>query len=377
MLRNPCIIVIGNANPDYETRVIDVAQCRSAAREIGRELASSGCHLIVHTADPRYIEYDVVEGYASAQVKGPRKVTLRFAEDSNVRDFPDDWFGDVAVRKEANNDSDWEVDFFNSLIGADGIILIGGGHFVFVSGLVALSLQLPLAPVATLGGAAYHVWRTLAKSSPSEAALLSASDIRCMRELRWTANSAKNMVSLLLKQQHLKEQQKEESHRDLRRSGRRRLFAAVSAIGLLIAAVLLLVSGLTVLSSGVGAFGYYAALLVPPILAGAAGSSLRAVYSRARSNDCARNVALGFGAGGIAALLFTISQLATSASLLTPDVAGAVDQGKRLLFFAWVVGVIAGFTSDTVFAKLRNADVTRLEPLSPDSKGAPFGTDSE
>jgi hypothetical protein len=363
MNAQPCITVIGNANQDYDPPILDATQCRSAASDIGAELAHANCQLIVYSTDPEYIEYDVVKGYVEARCDTKRRVTLRFSEGSAGQAFPQEWFQEVEVSTEASKDFDWEVDFFKSLKHADGVLLIGGGRFVFISGLVAMGHDRPIVPVATLGGAAQHFWRQL--QSVNETALLTELEIKSMRHHHWSDTSAQKVVRLLLKQYELKLSQDKAAERERRREESRESRRDLVTSAWLILAILSLILGFILLSPGVKRAVFYIAILLPPMLAGAGGSALRAFYTKTRSGV----ISFGLGAGFIAAALFITSQFATNSDLLNPSTSKAVSQGQHLLLFAWTVSFIAGITFDTVFAKLLKADVTRLEGvISSDSR---------
>ena len=69
-----------------------------------------------------------------------------------------------------------------------------------------------------------------------------------------------------------------------------------------------------------------------------------------------RSAVLGSAAGTIAFLLFVAARLTTNPDLLT-------NGARRLIFFVLAVGFIGGFTSETVYGKLRAQDVTRTSAL--------------
>jgi hypothetical protein len=69
-------------------------------------------------------------------------------------------------------------------------------------------------------------------------------------------------------------------------------------------------------------------------------------------------------------MLFIASQLTTNDALLDPGGEGGIDQGSRLLIFAWIVGLLAGVTFDAVYAKLQRSDVARTEVVDAASSGS-------
>jgi len=67
----PLIAIVGNAE-----QTTDPAQARTAAEQLGTELARRGCRLLVYNSDPQSIESCVVRGY----IKGKAKIESQSIE---------------------------------------------------------------------------------------------------------------------------------------------------------------------------------------------------------------------------------------------------------------------------------------------------------
>jgi hypothetical protein len=360
----PCITIVGSADEGgaYDPPLSQVEACRDAAREIGRELARQGCHLVVYTGDPEYIEYHVVEGYVNTKAKGKKRVTLRFVEGGPKAFFPDDWHKSGCIETEADNDLDWEVNFFRSMPAADGVILLGGRRFGFLAGLVVLSQHLPLVPVATLGGAAQRVWQKLDPNR--DGTLVTDIEIKQMREPKWTDRSAEKVVSqLLIQRRRARELQSRAETADAERLSRREVARLAMPLLYVAVAIAALVVGLVWIKPGASALPYFAALIIPPALAGLAGAACRGLRDSTTIAQRAANTVIGCLTGVAASLLFIASQLTTNDALLSASAKEGADQGRRLLLFSWIVGLVAGITFDVVFEKIRGSDVARTNVL--------------
>jgi len=73
---------------------------------------------------------------------------------------------------------------------------------------------------------------------------------------------------------------------------------------------------------------------------------------------------LGCAAGTVAFLLFVAAQLATNPELLD---GGGV---RRLIVFVLAIGFVGGFTSETVYHKLRDRDVVDSGLARPSAGGS-------
>jgi hypothetical protein len=345
----PQAAIVGSVDEsrEFNPPVADPAAARLACEELGRELAVAGWDLVVYSAKPTFIEADVVRGYvgsgkavaASIHVRAPigKGSFVEYADQPDVFDVRPDPSGD------------WEVSFYRSLSGCDGVILLGGGRSTLITGLIALTMRLPVLAVATFGGNARKVWERLSEETGQ-----SEADIAEMGK-SWEDGSAAQLV------QSLERQRQERLERERAAARRERTEARRAKTSLAVAVVLLLaaVAGL-VLSWGSrpGSAGSIALLALVPMLAAAAGALIRTSLDVGR--DWMRAGVLGGAAGLITGLLYVASQLLGSPAVLDPGQTAAV---RRLLFFVLPIGFVAGLTFDAVYAKLRGADVSQADTL--------------
>jgi hypothetical protein len=375
MKLGPSITIVGSADEDssaFDPPLANIADCRRAAREIGEALARRACQLVVYTADPSYIEYHVVQGYLAATTSNPRRVTLRLAEEDRANEgLPEEWkewLKSGLISPEADKDTDWEVGFFRALDSTDGVVLIGGRKFGFLAGLVVMGRRLPIVPVATLGGAARKVWQKLDPAAPGS--LVTQVDVNKMREPEWSDASAERTVNLLLEQCKRARALSSQSKRTVKATRNQNLGRVALPLIYLLAAIASLVIGLALLSLGANPTLYYASLVVPPALAGLAGAASRGLTVPRSQSRPAEYAVVGGVSGVAASMLFIASQLTTNDALLDPSGESALDQGRRLLIFAWIVGLLAGVTFDAVYAKLQRSDVARTEVVDAASSGS-------
>jgi hypothetical protein len=119
--------------------------------------------------------------------------------------------------------------------------------------------------------------------------------------------------------------------------------------------------GISGLSYGV----LLAFLIVAPLCTGAAGATIRLAIdqllgaSRQHAVPPLTNIALGLVAGGISAALFIVAQVVANPTDL--DMSVQVEQLRRLVPFAIVIGFIAGLTLERVYGRLRETDVVRAD----------------
>ena len=325
---------------------------RQAAEEIGRELAEAEWDLTVYSADPGFVEADVVRGYVNSGKAVALSIQVRAPLGKGV-------FGEMAKHPELfdvhpDASRDWEVSFYRSLPQCDGVILIGGGRSTLVTGLIALTMRMPVVAVASFGGNAQKVWETLSKERNDA----TEDDVASMAQ-DWRDSSARQLVHSLSAQRSAREvRTQEELRRERRESRREQTSLAVSAVLLLAAA------GAVVMAWGwrPGTAGSVAVLIAVPALAAAAGALIRTSLDAGR--NWARAAVLGGAAGLIAGLLFVASQLVGAPDVLETTAAQGV---RRLLFFVLPIGFVAGLTFDAVYGRLRSADasqVTTLEKLT-------------
>src|SRR5262249_31839090 len=141
---------------------VDYSGAREAAFTLGVAFAKERVHIAVFTADPAFIESEVVRGYctvADAPKKGIKifypaahAATAVFAE-QNQEEKAD------LFDPRADSNVDWEASYYRSLPNADGVVLIGGAASVLTTGYLALAYRLPIIAVAGVGGAGYRIWQ--------------------------------------------------------------------------------------------------------------------------------------------------------------------------------------------------------------------------
>ncbi|GAA4050206.1 hypothetical protein [Streptomyces shaanxiensis] len=346
----PVVAIVGSLEPGRpytpELRRPDAAP--AACRELGRQLAAAGYDLAVFSAKPKYVEYDVVQGYAR-EADGAGTVFLHVPRHRD-HDFGLPEGSAAEVRLVRDTGPEWEVSFYRTLLSCDAALLVGGAQSTRVAGVIALSQRIPLLPVAAFGGGASQVWANLDKvrnDTTDDDIVLLGQD--------WRADSARRLVQCLDRQRL----RRAEWQRQGDRSARRSLLSA--GLGTAVALLLLVCSLLGFVLAGEPgpATGRrLAVLVVTPLLAAMAGAVIRSSFETA--DQWPRAAVRGLGAGVVSVLLYVASQLLTVPSLLDElDV-------RRLLFFTLPLGFSAGFTFDLVFERLRSG-------AAPDPPALPGG----
>lgn len=343
----PVVAIIGSVESGrpYTPELKRADAAPAACRELGRRLALAGYDLAVFSAKPRYVEYDVVHGYAQ-EADGTGTVFLHVPRHRD-HDFglPDGSSTEVRVVRDTG--PEWEVSFYRTLLSCDAALLVGGGQSTRVAGVIAMAQRIPLLPVAAFGGGASQVWANLDKvrnDTTDDDIVLLGQD--------WRADSAGRLVRCLDQQRLRRADRQRETDRTTRRS----LLSA--GLGTVVALLLLVCSLLGFLLAGEPgpADGRrLAVLVVAPLLASMAGAVIRASFETA--DQWPRSAVRGLGAGVVSVLLYVASQLLTVPALLDElDV-------RRLLFFTVPLGFSAGFTFDLVFERLRSGAAP--EPPAP------------
>jgi hypothetical protein len=348
-MERPQAAIVGSVDESrvFDPPVPDPAGARRACEELGRELAVAEWQLVVYSVKPKFVEADVVRGYVESGKATSKSIHLHapigkgsFVEYAEQPDLFD-------VRPDPSGD--WEVSFYRSLSGCDGVILLGGGRSTLITGLIALTMRLPVLAVAAFGGNARKVWERLSgETGQSEAD-------RDEMGNPWEDSSAAQLV------QNLERQRQQRLERERTEARRERTEARRANTSLTVAVILLLaaVAGL-VLSCGSrpGSAGSIALLALVPMLAAAGGALIRTSLDVGR--DWTRAGVLGGAAGLITGLLYVASQLVGSPTVLDPGQTAAV---RRLLFFVLPIGFVAGLTFDAVYPKLRGTNVSQADTL--------------
>ncbi|MEV1107344.1 hypothetical protein AB0I95_01685 [Micromonospora sp. NPDC049751] len=343
---SPLVAIAGSAqvNRSYSPAVRDPEAAPAAAAELGAELARQGCGIVVYSSDPDYLERDVVRGYVGSGRATPGSILVRGRYQQDV-DFEEAQRYPELFAVVPESTDDWEVSFYRSLLTADALLLVGGGRSTFIAGLIGLSRRIPVAAVAAFGGGAEKTWQRLNNergvASEEEVALLARP---------WQSAAAGPIVTALRAQVR----RRAEEERAGGAAGRR------TVAGLVTALVLLLLALATIplaYAAPAGGWQNVAVLVAAPMIASVWGAIVRNAYDG--NGNWLRAAALGSAAGVIAFLLFVAAQLSTNPALLDGDAA------RRLVFFVLAIGFIGGFTSEVVYAKLRDQDVTQTPVLPP------------
>ena len=333
----------------FEPPVTDPGTARRACEELGGELAGAGWNLVVYSGRPSFVEADVVRGYLRSGMAPPRSIEVRAPLGKTG-------FDEFSANGEAfdihpDPSRDWEVSFYRSLAQVDGVLLVGGGRSTLITGLIALTLRIPLVTVAAFGGNAQKVWERLANerndATDDDAAAMAAA---------WQPDaSARRLVRSVVAQRDAREERRRGEQRQARRETRvARIGLAMLAVLLLVAIGVLAVTWGSQLGTGLG----IAMLTLLPAVAGAAGGLVKT--SLDKGQGWARAAVLGGAAGLITGVLYIVAQL-----IGAPDVLGTAQpvSVRRLLFFVLAIGFVAGLTFDAVYTKLRGKDVSQAATL--------------
>lgn len=355
----PRIVIAGSADPvrqcngGYDPPLPDADAVRDVARKLGAELARKECRLVVYSADKQYIEADVVAAFVMACPPGMEKnIEVHFPVGATAPAFADCEGSPSLFSYLADSHPDWEASYYRSLGDVDGIVLLGGGNAVLITGYLALGYRIPLFALAGFGGASQKVWQALAPGRD----LPTPEEKSAMATGRWTDQTAEACVKALLDQIA---RRRDEIAADRREARTRQRGASMQSLASLILSTLAIAT--IPVSNAVLAPSHWTFTLLlyfaGPI-AGASGAVIRALWSAETGRSGLLTGVLGFAAGGVASILFLFAQLSLGSTTATPQ-ATAVP-------IAVAIGFIAGFTFDRVYRKLAETDVTRVEALRVD-----------
>jgi hypothetical protein len=344
----PVVAIAGSAEAGraYDPPLRDAEAAAAAAAELGAELAAQGCHIVVHSSDPDFLECHVVRGYVGSGHARPGSVHMRGRYGTDA-DFEESRLHPAVFTGAREPTADWEVTYYRSLLSADALLLLGGGRSTFVAGIIGLSRRIPIAPVPTFGGSAEKVWIRF----NSERSIATEEEVAVLAH-PWREGSAKAIVAGLVAQLRRKADQARAEHRAERTARRRAVSGLVVALMLLVLSLALIPLAY---ATPAGAWQGTAVLVAAPLLASTWGAVIRNAYDA--GGHWLRAAALGSAAGVISFLLFVAAQLATNPDLL------AGDGPRQLVFFVLAIGFIGGFTSETVYARLRAQDVAEPAAL--------------
>lgn len=360
----PFIAIVGSADPSrkYDPPLKNETQVPQAAEELGRALADGGFGLIVYSANPEYIEAHVVRGYVESGSAKPQAIRVCYplgAPNTDVKFHQEDEHPEL-FHRQPDHHQFWQISFYQSLLEADGVIIIGGSESAFMTGIVARMNQIPCAALATFGGSAESVWRAALGSVATDR------HRQIMSQPRWYSGQAEHVVTLLREQRaaidegeraSLEVQSKIESMK-----ARRGIYAAAACI------IAVITTAIGWFSSSPPIWLFATAFFATPLLAGIGGGLARQIFNDyhgdapRRGQTTGQSMVLGMIAGLVAAVLFVLAQLVSnpSASNLSN---GIPPELGRLIAFELIVGLIAGFTLEAVFDKIKRVDVLRTGPV--------------
>jgi hypothetical protein len=325
----------------------NVEQGPEACRQLGRALAQAQCDLAVFSSKEKYIEAEVVRGYAEACEDGQGRV-VGYPPRHRSMDFGLAEGSAVTVEVVRDTSGEWEVAYYRTLLSCDGMLMVGGGQSTRVAGIVALAQRIPVVPVAAFGGGAGQVWINLDKvrndTDEADIALLGAD---------WSPDSARKLVACLMRQRARRAQHE----RSVART--RKLEAWSGAVGwaVAVACMVAAVVGIVTAAPARAATSTDLAVLVgAPLFASVAGAVIRNSFEI--ESQWLRACIRGLGAGLVTVLLYVASQL-----LSVPTLMDRLDV-RRLLFMTIPLGFTAGFTFDLVFERLRSGTAAGAPPGS-------------
>ena len=347
-MKPPLIAIVGSVD---EARKLDPplkspGQARNAAEAVGRALAEKNHRILVYTAEEAYLETLVVKGYVASGKAKPKSIVARFPIGNESE------FAEYAAHPELfdlqRDRTEWETSFYRSLRDVDGVMLIGGGRSTLITGLIAVTLRIPLVAALAYGGKAEEVWKVLGSAQD----LPTAEEINAMAK-PGTTDVAREWVDSLEAQRRARQRQSSSSQK----------IAALAAV-LLISWVATLPAGFILLKSKTpqGELPwpldaiFIALLFIAPLIAGCSGATIRPLLPGQEGMTAGSSV-LGAAAGAIASLLYV------GAQLLSSGASGGSPNNFPLLLFGVGFGFIAGFTFDSVFKKLESVNALQPDEL--------------
>ncbi len=362
----PLIAIIGSAQADrkYEPELVQPKTAKQAAVELGRELANKGFRILVYSSDPRFIEADFVQGFASVS-KTPQSIEVRhpIKENTQFKEQKDQSQSRLFVVRPEKGD--WEMSFYLSLQDVDGIILMGGGSPTLIAGILAIKDRIPLLSIATFGGKARIVWELIPDN------FLVTEFEKSQMAAQWNPqSSAKEWVRILSNQREaLQKEKNTKKRREKAQSRTTQWYALLSAV-IFVVAVAIAVVGL---SGMVTSYGILLGLLFfCPLVAGISGATIRTAFDWTQASPTQNNrtllstAALGLVVGGLSGVLFIVAQMTTIPALPGQDDVVTMiteTQTQRLIPFALVIGFIGGLTLDAVVRKLIDSDIVDTKAL--------------
>jgi len=366
-MADPLVAIVGSVDTqrnDYDPALRNVDVAKQACEELGRELAKSGCRIIVYASDPAYIEADIVRGYIASNLAKPKSIEIRYPQSigqGNSPSFPEQKTHPSVFNESPDTHPNWQVSFYASLKDASGVLLLGGGSSALITGVMAEMYRLPLISIATFGGSAQNVWAL------SLGNLVTDEERRIMGSPTWRADSAEKLIKAIGDQRQRLLAEEVRIHQAQQLEQKALHNRAITAGILVLAAVMLTILGTFWVPPSPTLFGLF--FFGTPLLAGASGGVARNLFDYLRGlpnrspYDTLVAAVLGMMAGLIAAVLFVIAQWASNPAV--KDLSKALPPGLNLLVpFELVIGFIVGLTLEMVFAKLQGIDVVNVSPVT-------------
>ncbi|MDD5322315.1 MAG: hypothetical protein PHD43_17220 [Methylococcales bacterium] len=160
-MKRPLIAIVGDINPTrvYDPVMKDAAKAKTAAEQLGAELARRGARLLVYGGP--FLEADVVHGFIDGKPDEDRSILMWYTKDKEPPPFPEESNHPKLFDRRSERGADWETAFYRSIARADGVILLGGGNATKISRQVAIGARIPILTLSEFGGAASKVGDSL------------------------------------------------------------------------------------------------------------------------------------------------------------------------------------------------------------------------
>jgi hypothetical protein len=351
--------------PDEATR----QRAAQAARDLGRELAKAGFSIIVYSADLKFIEPYVVEGYIASGVATNNSIRVEYPPppEGNT-DFPALKTHPNAFDLQPSVEPNWEVSFYNSLSAVEGILLVGGGRSTLITGLVGLGSRVTVLPIRSFGGFARNVWDKMRSNSDP----LTQENMNRLARPDWNQDTAKEIVALFdICSERVRKRWDAIRAQDLRAARATQWSAALAVV--LFVATAAIAWGMAVVDWVKNPAMLAFILGFGTFMAGLSGSLIRTLADLYDGEVAltARPLyvtgALGIVAGVFAAMLVAIPQftvhLPEELGRITPEAKEALKAAsiRGAGATALLTAFLAGFALDQFFRNLREVKLKKVE----------------
>jgi hypothetical protein len=329
--KKPIIAIVGSIRENTVDKGNE-GEARMACRELGQRLAEKGLGIAVYSSDLQFIEPHLVAGYV-ASGKAKKESIICYYPQGQCLKFSEMAKDDSIFRRVIDSSTDWEISYYRSLANVNGVLILGGGYSTLITGLIALSMEIPTVSISHFGGEAKKIWKHIA----SKPGLIEEEDVQAMAT--WTSRSAEECVNSLLRQ-HKRLKKKISREQNLSRN----LVAGTFLLGCLIFTILGL--SLTVLG-----WLYTAIVMSGLCISGGAGATIRLLTPDAPSSNISTSAILGVAAGFISSLLYLIPHLAGESSFIVQK--ELIVPATRIQYLsAIVVAFLAGLAFDFFIERL-------------------------